>query len=187
MEREEFLSELYVEMVARLILHAEIQDELPINVFDTKTTIVEKIRDYIEVEFKYAFEIILLEDYSARQFVKPKFKTVNNRYMKINHILTEEEIDEMANDIYQYQISLPDGEYLDCVHYDLEEREGVLSDTDALRFLHLLKLKTMEAYYKWFFEKKPKFIKVEHIEMFIQCSEINHREKFLCDLDIDQI
>jgi len=174
MERSDFLDQLYIEIVAGLMYMAGCGEEPPIDLFDTTKSDIEKIQAIIEKEFNYAFFIILQDDYDARQFVKNKFKSVPNKMMKIRHVLDDEEIHSLAEDILKYEIFRIDSEYRLWLETDLQEKGEILSDVNAQKFLSLFMMNSTLEIINWFINEGRKFISIEQIARFIHNAEVNN-------------
>jgi succinate dehydrogenase flavin-adding protein (antitoxin of CptAB toxin-antitoxin module) len=172
MERSDFLELLYKENFAGLMLDAGNGDELPIDLFDTSKSDIEKIVTYIDKEFNYVFRVIIQEDYDARQFVKSKFRCVPNKMMKVRHVLDDEEIHSLAQDLLQYEIIGPNSLYLSYVSLYLDGTSKKLSDQDAEKYLQLMNCGPSDLLI-WYEENIPGFISKQQIEKFIKTAELN--------------
>ena len=171
MKKLELLERLKIEIASGLISKSEFEKRPIIDLFDYSKSDFGKMLDFTKTEFNHAFNVILRDENSARQFMPEKFRSIPNKYLKVIQILTDEEILILAMEMYLNLLVGIEAEYLLFVMEYHEEKAKVLNDQDAHKVLKYVNLKPVEEYRDWFAEAKPGFITHDQIEKYINRAE----------------
>ena len=131
MEKLEFLELLKVENVYSLMSSSEIEKRPVIDLFDYTKSDHDKICDFIKTEFNYAYNVIIGSYNGGRKLVLKEFKNIRNKYLKVSHVLTDEEIHIIALDMFLNLFVGMDGDYLLFVMEYLEELGKITYDKEG--------------------------------------------------------